>query len=312
MSFWDTIKNAGSSVFNAGKNLFSRLAPSIGQAIGTRFGGTTGGNIGSSLGNMVQGLTGGSPHSLARGYSGMGQVIGNAGGENLVNAMPAWMQKSTLGNLGGNAGAQAGAHAGQALAGMLPEGMKSMAPVFQTFGGMLGRSAGNHLHRQYGPKFDPQTESTRLGEMPTYLGGRAGAKAYNRTDIGKQQAAENMANFAELPGLAGGGYAGYAGGGYVSPDMSPGFSNHHAMHTMPYMGGGHGPVMFNQGGFADGGFNPPMQPQFPSFNPQMQQPQQMHPAQMAYGGYAGGGYAGGGQPISLHELVEMLPYGGGH
>lgn len=297
-NLWGGIKNIGSGVFNAGKGLLSKFAPAVGGIIGQRFGVP---DLGSSLGQVVGGLAGGNGNSYASGLSGVGGHLGHAGGADIVGAMPSWVQNSRANELAGNAGSRGGAWLGGQAANLLPQALQHLAPTFQQFGADVGRAGGNLFNKHVvSPNISPQTGATTIGHMPRRIGSAAGVRAYNRSDLGKQAAAENMQHFAELPG----GFAagGYAGGGYTDPNM---IQNHHAMHTMPYYGGGHGPVMMHEGGYAMGGFP---QGGFQQ-NTMGGFPQNSYaPLQT----YAQGGYAGGGQPISLHELVEMLPFSGGH
>jgi hypothetical protein len=265
-SIWNGMKSVGSAVAKPITGLISQFAPTVGSMLGQRFGGAGGAQLGSSLGNIVSGLTGGQ-HGLAEGLSG----LGTQAAQHFMPNAPKWAQNSTVGQIGGTAGAKLGDWAAQNL---LPKSMQGLAPHLQNFGRNFGQAAQN----TFGPKLSPQMAAATMAQLPAAMGNRAGSMVYNRTPQGRAAAAENMQHFAELPGMA--------GGGYVDPNEI-----HGAMHTMPYGGYSHGPVMYHEGGFAPGGYMPDYTPTF------------------AYGGYAGGGMM---HPhhISLQELVETMPTGG--
>jgi hypothetical protein len=247
---WSGIKNVGSSIVKPIGGLLSQFAPTIGGMLGQRFGGAGGAQLGSSLGNVVSGLTGGGGNTA----QGLGQ-LGQAAAQRYMPQAPSWMQNTPVGQFGGTAGARAGNWLGQQAGNLLPQSMQNLAPHLANVGTSLGRNFGNLAQRQIAPNMSPQMAATTMGQLPAALGNRAGSAIYNRTAPGRAAAHENMQHFAELPGMA--------GGGYVDPSMGGSL-----MHSMPY-GGGHGPVMFNNGGYAEGG----------------------HMPHYDMGGYADGGYA---------------------
>lgn len=274
---WGGIKNVGSSIIKPIGGLLSQFAPTIGGMLGQRFGGAGGAQLGSSLGNVVSGLTGGGGNTA----QGLGQ-LGQAAAQRFMPQAPSWMQNTPAGQFGGTAGARAGNWLGQQAGNLLPQSMQNLAPHLANAATSFGRNMGNLAQQHLAPNMSPQMRATTMGQLPAALGNRAGSAIYNRTAPGRAAAHENMQHFAELPGMAGGGYA---DGG-----MDRGM---HMMHAMPYA---HGPVMFHDGGYAMGGYSDPYAPQMPQMTQQ----------------FAHGGYAGGGAPINLHELIEMLPYTGGH
>jgi hypothetical protein len=311
MSFWGNVwgglKSVGSAITRPITNLISSMAPSVGSALGSRVGGPSGQQLGSALGNMVSGLTGGSHHNLASGMSSMGQHLASQGAADYTKQMPAWLQNSRAGEVGANAGSRAGSWLGGQAASFLPKSFQHLTPDVQQLGADFGRVGGNLMQKYFGPQLSPQAAATTMADMPGYGGKIMGARAFNRTPQGKQAALENMQGFAELPGLAHGGYMGhYAHGG---------MNDHYAY-------GGH-PYHYDMGGPA------------PMMGPGTMMPNQMMPNQMMQNpSFADGGYVQNpgymlhghhvmanrfspmpysgphfdmGGPITLRDAVEMLP-----
>lgn len=235
MSFFGNLWDAAKSGFGAIGSTIGKLAPMAGTALGGVFGGPGGAMMGSQLGNMVSGIMGGgggeqpqqqqAPQSVGQAFSGMGNMAGQ-GMQNMMQQrgmqMPSWAQNSTGGNFLQNAGQHFGGRAAEMASRYLPQSFQQYAPQLQQFGQSMGSKLGGmgqQKFNSYVPERMQHLQDQQLSQMPSAMGRYAGSQAYNRTGMGRQQAAENMEGFDELP------QGGYAHGGQV---MMP----HHG-HTAP-------------------------------------------------------------------------------
>lgn len=267
MSFWDVIKGAGNAIgnvasrgFNGLKDLLISKAPEIGQVIGQRMGAP---GVGSALGQVIGGLGGGG-HDVMGGLQGLGRAGVQAALPHLQGRGGRY-QQMPVGQIGGAAGSDAGQWLGQKIGGMMPASW-GMQQRLGEMGSRYGRQAGQYAQGQLG--LSPQTQAVTLAQLPGQLANYGASALYNRTPQGREAARENMQGFAELPGMA---HGGYMDGGAM-------FNHHHQMNTM-YPMPHHNPTM------AHGGYVMPEN--------------QYHD-----GGYA----MGGPGHVDLRTLIELMPH----
>lgn len=216
---WGGIKSAGSRIGGGLKDLFFKAAPTIGQAIGQRLGGAGGAGVGSSLGQIIGGLGGGG-HDVMGGLQGLGRAGVQAALPHMQGIARGY-QNMPMAQVPGAMGADAGQWLGQKVGGMLPASW-GMQQRLGEMGRQYGGQAGQFARGQMG--MSPQTAAATLAQLPGQLANYGASALYNRTPQGREAARENMQGFAELPGMAHGGYM--DGGAMIQ--------HHHAMNTMPY------------------------------------------------------------------------------
>lgn len=320
MSFWDSIKSAGSGLWNAAKPMIGSLAPMAGQALGSRFG-PMGGAIGSQLGSAVGGMFGGGePH-----YSDPAQAVSTAQGvmSALQSAPPSYdeamgavpnappLSNNQLGDYGrggGNAPNYNQMGPGSApprAPGLSPNQLKpymqghlnqylgadSQNTPFGQAGGHFGQKAGNYLGQQI---------SQRLPQSMQGLGGaisqRLGQYGQQAGQWGQNQMQQRMGN--RMPqGM------GNRPMGNMSRPQQAGFQRspmrREAQENMSN---------FNEMPFGGGEYSSP----YDNYSPPQQQDQFENPEGPGYMDFAGA-YARGGhvrRRPNLVEAMELMSIGG--